>query len=233
MRRMYEREKVDVGVVSQALNNTDVTGKYHAANRGQRVWAPLNVGAMAATKTAKIEFLQATDAAGTGAKAIDPVCEATITANAAVTECTIDLTSVANTDTVTVNDVTFTKAGANSLPDREFADAAGLVLNINGATYGVTGVTATANGAVVTLVSTELGEVVITTSRVNNAGTITLATTKALAYVELDVSAMDLTNLFNHYAIKITTTADTTVSALLLSERYLGLAQNVAASGVV
>jgi hypothetical protein len=129
-----------------------------------RILAILTTGAIAATKTAKIELLQAKDFEGIDSKGIPTTAvqevTATITANELIIEGTIDLTSVANTDIVTVNDINFIKAAATDVTAREFADAAGLVTCINDSTHGVPGVKASYSGAVVTVWSVVPGEVV-------------------------------------------------------------------------
>jgi hypothetical protein len=236
--RISEDVKLDVGLVSQALNNSNVTGKYHPVKDYPRICAVLDGGAMAATKTSKVELLQAKDNGGTDAKGIpsdaDQQAAAEITANAKITEGTVDLTNVANTDVVTVNGIDFTKAAATSEADREFADAAGLVSCINHATYGVPGVKASYAGAVVTVWSEEPGEVVITLDKTESAGTITLATTKAQAFVEIDTRQLDKKNGFGYVAAKVTTTANSNVAVVLLrgNARYTP-DQKVGASAVV
>jgi hypothetical protein len=135
---------------------------------------------------------------------------------------------------VTVNDIDFTKAAATDPTAREFADAAGLVTCINHDTYGVPGVKASAAGAVVTVWSEEPGEVVITLEKTEVAGTITLATTKAQAFVEIDTRQLDKANGFTYVAVKVTTTANSNVAAVLLrgNARYTP-EQKVGASAVV
>jgi hypothetical protein len=167
---------------------------------------------MAATKTTKVELLQATDAAGTGAKAITDA-EAEVTANTLVHEATVALGSAAATDVVTINGIAFTMAVATSIPDREFADDDGLADCVNDAVYGVPHVRATAATNVATLNSD--GEVAITVEKTEVAGTITLATTQAQAYVDIDVGNLDLANDFSHVAAKVTTTATSVVSVSL------------------
>ena len=221
MNRLYEEGKVDIGLVSQALNNSNATGKYFDMSPYHRVLAILNGGAMAATKTSKIEFLQATDADGTSSKAITNA-SGTITANTNVTELTITLATVLATETIIVNGLTFTAhADTTTVADREFsisgsdtADAAELVTCINDATYGVPGVTASNAGAVITLVSTNPGATVITAS--SGDATFTIATTKAQAYIEIDNMDLDHDNDFTHVAVKITTTANSNVAAVLV-----------------
>ena len=219
MKAIYEEIKLDVALI-QALDNGNVTSRYFSAGNCGRLLALLEVGVMAATKIIKIELLQAKDKDGTEEKGIPSTAEqaalAEITANAKITEGTVDLTTVADTDIVTVNDIDFTKAVATTEADREFADAAGLVNCIGDDTYGVPGAKASYSGAVVTLWSEDPGEAVVTLEKTEVAGTITLATAKAQAFVELDVSKLDLAGGFNHVAIKVTTTATTTIAAVMV-----------------
>jgi len=243
MRRISAEVKFDIGLVSQALNNSNATGRYYRMDKWRRAVAKLNVAAMEATKTAKVEFLQATDGAGTGAKGIPStagqLAMAEITANTKVTEATLTLATVLVGDAVTINGLTFTAAAVADLPNRVFAqggddtaDAASLVLAINHATAGVPGITATSNLGVVTLKSTEPGETLITIT--DAAATITPATTQAQAFVELDAAQLDTANGFEYIAAKVTTTANTVVNVDLI--RDLGRFspdQKVGASAVV
>ena len=149
MERMYETAKTDLGVVPQTLNNSNVTGRYYAAMEYRRALAVLQVGALAATKTAKIEVFEAKDAAGTSAQLLT-VATATITANTAVTEMTIALATVLAADAITIGGLVFTAhATVTTAASREFsisgndtADGDALVTCINDATYGVPGVKA-------------------------------------------------------------------------------------------
>jgi len=234
MNRSYEDLKIDVGLVSQAVNNSNVTGKYHPLAEFRECLAILSGGAMAKTKTTKIEFLQATDADAGSAKAVSGA-EATITANTLVTELTITLATVLNTETIEINGLTFTAhTDTTTVADREFsisgndtADAVELAVCINDPTYGVPGVTATSAGAVVTLVSTVPGATLITAA--SSDATFTVATTKAQAYVSIDPMILDAG--FSHVAVKVTTTADTNVAAVLIRGKSRKvIAQKVGAS---
>ena len=88
MNRIYESEKLDIALVPQAVNDTNITGKYHPVKNYGRILALLAGGAMAATKTTKVELLQAVDNGGTDAKGIPTTvgqeAVAEITANALV-----------------------------------------------------------------------------------------------------------------------------------------------------
>jgi len=212
MNKLFEQIKIDCGLVPQTINNSNVTGKYFDLSNYRSVIAVLMVGAMAATKTAKVEFLQAKDSAGTDSKTVDNA-NATITANTNATELTIALATVTAGQTITINGLTFTAAASlTTYANREFGisgtdteDGDQLAACINHPTYGVPGVTATNNSGTLTLVATDPGEKLITAS--SAAGTVTIATTKALAYVELEtLSAIDAE--FNHLAAKVTSTAN-------------------------
>lgn len=218
MERLSEMSAIITALVPQALNDSNATGRYIKMAKGFRLRAVLLHGAAAATKTGKIELLQAQDIAATGAKAITDrdgnAVTATFTANSLVNEATIALASVANTDIVTVNGIDFTKAAANDFAAREFADAAGLVLCINHATYGVPHVIASAVTTTVTVRANPEGDATVTVGKTEVAGTITLATTVALAFVDIPVGLLDLANDFYYVAAKVTTTANSVVAAL-------------------
>jgi hypothetical protein len=219
MHKLYEGIKVDVGVVSQALNNTNVTGKYHPMKEYRQALAILNGGAMAKTKTTKLEVFEAKDAAGTDGALLTGAA-ATITANTLVTELTITLATVLAGETITINGLVFTAhADTTTVANREFSisgtdtqDAVELCTCINDSTYGVPGVTASNAAAVITLVSTEPGETAITAASTDT--TFTVATTKAMAYVEVD--GLDLNAGFTHVAAKVTTTANSNVAVVLV-----------------
>jgi len=219
MQRFSELSRMILGLTPQALDNDNVTGPWIPFKHGGYLRAWLIGGAMAAAKTTKIELLQATDAAGSDVKAVkdqgDVAMAATITANTLVTEATVDLTAAAATDKVTVNGIVFTMAGATDASKREFADAAGLVTCVNHATYGVPGVSGSANGAVVTLVSDPIGETAITVVGTNVAGTVTVATVSAQAFVEIPAGLLDIHNGFYWVAAKVTSTATTVVGVVL------------------
>ncbi|MCL4694132.1 MAG: hypothetical protein KJ060_16665 [Candidatus Hydrogenedentes bacterium] len=237
MQRLYEATKIDIGLVSQALNNTNATGRYFAMKDYGSALAILNGGAMAATKTTKIEVFEASDEDGTGAQLISGAT-ATITANTNVTKATIALATVLNGEAVTINNLTFTgHTDTTTAADREFsiagddtADAAALAGLINDATYGVPGVTAAANTGTITLTVDDPGSRVLTIS--SEDATFTIATVEAQAYVELD--DFDLSDGFTHIACKVTTTANSNVAVVLLRGKPDGaVTQKVGASASI
>jgi len=217
--KLYEGFKVDIGLTPVTLNGNS-TGVYYDLADYRKAIAILQVAAMAITVTAKIEVYQATNAAAGSAKLLTGAT-ATITANVNVTSLTLALATVLNTHTIIINGLTFTgHTDTTTVASRQFSiagndtqDGDALVLCINDATYGVPGVTATNNAGTLTLVSTVPGATLITAAQGVGA-TITVATLKAQAYVELD--ALTLEAGFTHIATKVTTDSAQIVSSVLL-----------------
>jgi hypothetical protein len=235
MNLICEGHKVDLGLVPQTVNNTNVTGRYFPMKDHLKAMAVLQVGAMAATKVATLELFQGVSAAGTGG-ALIAGATATITANTLVSKATAALVSVLAGQTVTINGLVFTAhATTTTAANREFsisgddtADAAALAGLINDATYGVPGITALASTNTITLSATEPGETLITISA--SDATVTLATVEAQSYVEID--NLDLT-AGDHIAAKVTSTANGIVSVLLIREPRNSAVQKVGASAAL
>lgn len=242
-KRLSDDVKLDNGLVSQALNNTNVTGPYFDMSMYRRALFALNGAAMAAGTTTKIEILQAQDEAGTGAKALTDLSavavDATITANTKVNEITLTTVSVVATNTVTINGIVFTAVASGSEvyanqtfsvgatpTDAECATDLAACINAN-----FDEIEASVNANVVTVKSKEPGENTITSTA---DATITVATTKAKAFIEFEAAHLDTNNGFTHVAAKITTTANSNVAASLMRgvARFMPT-QNVGASKVV
>lgn len=223
-RALSEVAKLDVGLAAQSSLNGAATGAYYLMADYRRAVAVLHVGAMAAGKTAKIEVLQAIDAAGTSAATIPPApaaaeAEATITANTKVTAAKVTCAAVQAADKITVNGVEMTAAAAADHTSNEFkADgtdntetATGLAAAIKAC---VPGITASANQAVVTIESAVPGEELITIT--DAAATMTPATLSAQATVEVDVSKLAHKDGYGYVATRVTTTAAMPVAVTLL-----------------
>lgn len=237
MQRITEGLKLDIGLKPTSLASTNATGDYYAMKAYHRVVGVLTAAAMAVTKTAKIELFEATDAAGTSA-ALIANATATITANVNVAELTVALATVLAGETVVINGLTFlAHTDTTTVADREFsisgndtADAAALATLINDATYGVPGVSAVNSTGTLTLTADDPGATTISAS--SGDSTFTIATIKAVAYVELD--NFDLSSGFSHVACKVTTDATIVVAADLARGDPRGpVAQQVAASAAI
>lgn len=214
MKRLSEGILFIIALVCQALNAASVTGRYINCQNFQRICFHLMGGAMAAATTTTIQILQATDKDGTGSKDVTGA-SAIVTANVLARKVTVALAAVGLADLVVVNDITYTQAAATSVADREFVDAAGLVLCINDPVYGVVGIEALAAGTNVALYPDDPAgedETYLTVTSTNAGGTVTVATNEAHAFIDLDVSGLDLANDFTHIAAKVTTTANSTIS---------------------
>ncbi len=238
MLTLPEFQKIDAGLTPQTVNNTNVTGRYLPLANYRDILAVMHVSSMAATKTAKIELLQATDRDGTNSKAVTDA-EATLTANTLVYKATVACSSVIATDALSVNEKTYTVVassatladgevnvgGSNTLMAEAFATA------INDSNYGVPGVTASADSGTLTLESTD-GETAITVS--TDDATMTLATLEAWAYVSLQSEQIDVINGFTFVAPKVTTTSNSIVGVTMLrgNSRY-GVTQAAGASAIV
>jgi hypothetical protein len=233
MQRLFERAKIDIGLVGQTLNNGNVSGAFYKASDFRRALGVLVCGALAATKTCKLELMEATDANGTGAQLLTGAA-ATITANVDVTELTIALATVLNGQAITINGLTFTAhTDTTTAANREFsiagddtADAAALAGLINDPVFGLPGVVASAATGTITLKATDPGKTLITAA--SAAATYTIATTKAQGYVEFD--GLNLSDGFTHIGCKVTSTGNGVVGVVLLrSEERDVITQKVAA----
>lgn len=226
MNKIYEEMKIDVGLPPTSLATTNATGMYYSLAEFRRAIAILIVAAMAATKTAKIEVYQAKNAAAGSAKLLTGAT-ATITANTLVAAATLTLATVLNTHTIiiTVGGTAYTftaHTDTTTVASRQFSiagtdtqDGDELCTCLNDATYGIAalGLTASNNAGVVTIVSTVPGAVAITAAQGVGA-TITVATLRAVAYVEID--GLTLEEDFTHVATKLTTSDTIIAGAVLL-----------------
>jgi hypothetical protein len=246
---LIEKYKVDVGLVGQTINNSNVTGPYYPTKGIRKAAVIVIDGAQAVNKTTKVEWLQATDLAGTGAKVVkqanatagtesSATSVASATSLTGATEAVLTLNGMLNADTITINGVVFTAHTDTTTANlRQFkidgdndADAVALAGLINNATYGVPGVTAAAGTASVTLTSTTPGATVITCTT-SNATRCAPSYTKAVLYSEVDVSDLDIAGGFVYVAPKVTKTGNGTVAAVVIREvgDYRPTAQKVAA----
>lgn len=224
MNKLFEAEKFDVGLVAQALDNSNVTGKYHNLAGYRSILAVLSCGAMVKAKTAILQLMQATNAEAGSAKVIT-VGTCTITANTLCTHLQVTLATVLNGETITINGLLFTAhTDTTVLADRQFSIATGdtesateLCKCINDPTYGVPGILAESALGVVQLTSESPGETLITA--VSTDATFTVVTVEAQSYVEIDPLTLDDT--FTHLACKVTSTATGHVAVVLIRGKYV------------
>jgi hypothetical protein len=216
-KRIYEETKIDVALQPQAVNGQSGITYFPAAKYCKLLFM-IVIGAMAAGATAILRLKEAKDDSGTSTQYLSNV-KATITANSNVSSAQIIVGSPSNGDTVVINGITYTKAASTTVASKEFADAAGLVLCVNNATYGVPGVKASNNSGTITLVSTDPGEYTITITKTGSA--LTCSTLSAVAYLEKEMD--DLSDDYTHLGAIVTTSASMNVGIVLLraGARYL------------
>lgn len=233
-----QRYKIDLGLVGQTLNNSNATGPYFPAAGYRKFLAICVDGASALDKTTQIEWMQATDSAGTGAKVVKQAnassgteSKALTTASATTitkaTEVTIDPTNTANGDTITINGLTYTAhTDTTDKSKRQFSiagtdqqDATELYGCLTDATYGITylGITVTddTNGLLTLRAQGDETTLTVTTS---NATRLPIAITQQLLYSEIDVDDLDITGGFVFVAPKVTKAGNGTVAVVVLRE---------------
>jgi len=249
--KLSERRKFDIGLIPQTISNSNKTGAYYDMRGWRKAMAICIDGASAINKATQVEFLQATDAAATGAKVVkqgnattgtESAALAVVAATAAadVTEATIAFGTVLNATTITINGLVFTAhTDTTTAADREFsisgddtADAAAFATLVNHATYGVPGVTAVAVTGTVTLSATDAGETSIDVST-SAIATAVIAVTKQMLYCEVDTGDMDIDGGFYWLAVKVTKAGNGIVGAVLVREPADYPHAQVAAAGTV
>lgn len=221
--KITEKYYVDTAIVPQTVNNTNVTGHYYSIAGVRRILLIGLGGAAAATKTFKLELLEATDDEGTSAQSVD---SATGTANTKVKELTVATGSAAVTDVITINGTDFTMAAAEDTDANEWDDADSLASQINS---DVAGVTASNSTGTITITADE--GYYITATKTENSGTFTIATTEWTVILELNEIEGDFDSDYPFVAPKITTTGNGIYGAVIVLEKeILPVTQKVAAS---
>jgi len=217
--KLKETLHVSVPLVATSMNNTNETGQYIPIDRCSRLLAILHGGAAVATKSWKLELLEATDNAGTGAAAITSAT-ATGTANTKVKKATVALDSAANTDTVTVTayvgstvaeTATYTKAASANAAENKFDNADELCTQITADFEHVSAADSTTNA----IIAADDGYT-ITVAGANVAGEVTVATNESVTVVE--VYNGELESDTTHVAPKVTVTGNGVYGVIFVQE---------------
>jgi len=236
MKLVAEKVKIANAMLPVSVNGASTTHKFFPMNAYHRVCFHV-IGAAASIADAVtmiLQTMQATDAAGTGAKVITNNA-ATATVPVKVIAANVTLLNAAVGSVITINGLTFTGAAATTVASREFkadgadgADVTALVACINDATYGVPGVTA-ADGAgnSIDLTVDEPGETTITIS--DESAVFTPIATALEAIVEVDASNLDIAGGFDHIGCLVTTSAAITCSTTAIFDPRYSPGQQVAA----
>jgi hypothetical protein len=236
MRNIGGKVKVNNAMLPISVNGASTTHKFFPLSNARRILFHVSgvAASIADAVTLIAQTMQATDAAGTGAKVVtNNACTATVPAK--VIAANITLLNAAATNAITINGLTFTGAAATDVTKREFkadgndaADCTALISCINDATYGVPGVTA-AEGAAdsVDLTVSEPGETTITITDAN--AVFTPIATALEALVEVNASMLDIAGGFDHVGCRVTTSAAITCSTVAIIDPRYSPDQQVAA----
>ena len=231
--KLSEHVKIDSALAPISLATTNGTGGYHPLSRWKRALFKFNAAAIADTKTVVAQVMEAKSAAAGSAQALTGAV-ATITGSLLATKAL--LTGNTIVDTTTVCTITATKRDGTTVsalftcedttPDidaGEYASGANdtaACVNLAAAIANLLGdyILATASTSTVILTAKNPGEVVISLTLCD--ATIVPSTLEAIGYVEID--AAQLTALYTHAALKVTTTATIVCAAELAREGGTG-----------
>jgi len=236
MKLVAEKVKIANAMVPVSVNGASTTHKFFPMNAYHRVCFHV-IGAAASIADAVtmiLQTMQATDAAGTGAKVITNNA-ATATVPVKVIAANVTLANAAAGSVITINGLTFTGAAATDATKRKFiasgndaADCTALISCINHAVYGVPGVTAAEGaGDSIDLTVSEPGETTITIS--DESAVFTPIATALEAIVEVDASNLDIAGGFDHIGCLVTTSAAITCSTTAIFDPRYSPGQQVAA----
>ena len=236
MKLVAEKVKIANAMVPVSVNGASTTHKFFPMNAYHRVCFHV-IGAAASIADAVtmiLQTMQATDAAGTGAKVITNNA-ATATVPVKVIAAKVTLADAVAGSVITINGLTFTGAAATDATKRKFiasgndaADCTALISCINDAVYGVPGVTAAEGvGDSIDLTVDEPGETTITIS--DESAVFTPIATALEAIVEVDASNLDIAGGFDHIGCLVTTSAAITCSTTAIFDPRYSPGQQVAA----
>ena len=236
MKLVAEKVKIANAMLPVSVNGASTTHKFFPMAGSHRVAFHV-VGVAAAIADAVtmiLQTMQATDAAGTGAKVITNNA-ATATVPVKVIAANVTLLNAVVGSVITINGLTFTGAAATTVANREFiasgndaADCTALISCINDSVYGVPGVTAAEGaGDSIDLTVSEPGETTITIS--DESAVFTPIATALEAIVEVDASNLDIAGGFDHIGCLVTTSAAITCSTTAIFDPRYSPGQQVAA----
>lgn len=221
MKRLSEIAEWITALAPADVGSATVQGEYIDVAKFQRIGFMVAGSVLDAGETMTLALFEAQDEAGTGAAAITGA-SAIATSLAKVSKVRLDIAAAGLADVVTINGVSFTEAAATSVPDREWADVAGLIACINDSVVGVDGAYATTPGANTVDVQLVGGSLEInaalTVSVTNVGGTIAPQTIAFTMFVDLDVSL--LSDGFKFVQARLTESGTLSTYASVLAGGY-------------
>jgi len=190
-----------------------------------------DTGTLLDTEEVTLSLLEATDAAGTGDRAINdrdgnPI-ETVIAGAVNADEVVLEHVAYLDGDEFTVNGVTFVRDALGfdaDLRPFNYEDRADMILVVNNHFDGIEASAATDPEAIL-ISSINPGEVGITVTYDIDAGAAFAASTRIVGYVDVDASQLDVANGFTHVGVNIENgsaagDADFTAIAVLGDARY-------------
>jgi len=213
--RNTEQFKPIVAIAPQAVNTTNVTGRYMKAGRRNTVYGMVGaMGTVLGTETAIFQVYKATSNIGAGS-AVATGIAVTFTTVTDPQEVSILVDTVTNAKYIIINGETYTKAAAYSLPSQEFSNAAELATLINAVDATLY---AADSGTAVAVYARELYEVDLTVTLIAGweAAKLVPTTISGLAVIEFKDSDLgDILGVpYTHFAVRVTTTGSTLAAAL-------------------
>jgi len=214
------------GMYPQSLATANATGDYYAYTK-HNTWV-CNIGSTTLAATVKLDILQATDADGTDVKAItdqdgSSTATATYTAGARSTELSMLMDTITNGKTIILQTpfdpeaITYTKAAAYSLADKEFLTNADFILLV--AAHQPSLVSAVIDGThnSIKLAKPERGGYITETGTNEVAALVTTPVSGQLR-ISVASDAFDAANGFLYAAPKVTTVGTAICSVTLERE---------------
>jgi hypothetical protein len=212
MNKILEEFKPSVALMPQSIATNNKTGNYVLAAR-RNVFL-VNIGTTTDAATIALQVLQGTSVVPAASKDVSgATCTATMCTN--ISKLDIETNAATNGQKAIINGVTYTKAAAYSLANKEFVTAADLILLINGwqgdTLYAVAGA-----GNHLTVTGRNPGFTSITyTGDTEGAGKLIPLPLESFAWISLDSGALDLVNGYKYIALKVTTVGTVIVDAFL------------------
>ncbi len=232
MNYIQDKAKFDIALKAASQGATAVTSKYFNMAKAALILFVYTVADLANGEDNVLKLVQAKDAEGTDSKDVTGAT-VTINANADATEATVQSSSPAAGDTITINGIVLTAATSETISDREFdqsgtdAEAATSIANIvNDDDYGIPGVTASTSTDTVTLTVDEPGEDTLSVETSDNTNLIVVATISG-GIIELGEDYLE--DGYGYVALVADNDSDAVCSAVAVrgSLRYSAPDQNV------
>lgn len=230
MNRIIEEFKPCVALEPQSIATTNKTGNYIKA--AKRNLFLVNIGNTTDAATIALQVLQGTSVVPAASKDVTgATCTATMCTN--ISKLDIETNGATNGKVAIINGVTYTKAAAYSLANKEFVTAADLIALINAWQADILYAVAGAGNHLIVRGRNPGYTAITYTGDTEGAGKLIPLPLESYAWVDVDAGALDLAGGYNHIAIKVTTVGTAICGAMLLQTgEYLPIT-SYAAGGMI